>query len=189
MKTLHISKIPEKLLYINKRIIEVIFLCISVIAFVLFKFNVISQIWFIIIILIWAVLAIIGFFIPTISQWFNFTCPGVSRHAALIPVVVKATTTGGFIAGQRITIKAYIVNFSKQIDSKTQFRDTFDYFSIRYYKSFEYPLKKGKDFLVGEPTAGGLDMDMTICSGEGNIMFNASAKYRITIHFIKKNFE
>jgi len=159
---------------------ECLFIIVGILLFLLYKANLISTYVPIIFLLIsWSILAILGFFIPVITQSFVFS--GVRN----IPIVLKTSSKGGFIAGQKIQIKAKIVNLPDE-DSKMKFRDTFKEFDIVYFKSVAFPIQKTK-YLEGKPSCGGASINIAACKGQATIAFNAPDKYTLTILYTLKN--
>lgn len=158
---------------------ECAFTFIGILLFILYKANLTLTNFPIIFLLIsWSILAILGFFIPVITQSFTFS--GVRN----IPIVLKASSKGGFIAGQKIQIKTKVVNLPGE-DTKKRFRDTFEQFDIIYFKSVAFPIQKTK-FLEGEPSCGGASINIATCKGQGTIAFNAPGRHTLTILYKAK---
>jgi hypothetical protein len=134
------------------------------------------------IVLSWASLALLGFFIPTIKHHFIFLHPGPVQPG--IPILFQIKSKGGFIAGKKIKVFAKILNIHRDRDSKQEFLNYYDEFSIVCLASIALPIKAGK-FLQGMPEAGGLKIDMKKCKGKGNILFNSPGSYRLRT-FCKK---
>jgi len=144
--------------------VEYVFAIIIIVLFFLHRSNNIGSEPIIFILISWALLAIMGFFIPKITHSFVFS------KTKDIPIVLKVSSKGGFIAAQRIDISAKIVNLPNE-DSKQKFRNNFEEFDIVYFKSVAYPIQKTK-FLEGEPSCGGVSINMKTCKGNATIAYN-----------------
>lgn len=162
--------------------IEYLFIATAIILFLLYKMQIITTNVPIIFLLIgWAFLAIVGFFIPKITQAFVFS------SIAQIPIVFKASAKGGFVAGQKINIKARIVNLPNE-DTKKRFSNSFDEFDLVYFRSVAFPIQQ-TEFLEGEPSCGGISLDMKTGEGRATIAFNTPDRYYFTILYKRKGNE
>ena len=134
--------------------------------------------------LLWSILALIGFFIPTITLSYILAFPVPSKPVIPVRIIIKSK--GGFIAGRKIKILADVVNVSKQINSKKEFQEYYDEFSIAYFHSIRLPIEKG-NFLEGTPEAGGVSINIEKCKGNASILFNSPGKYMPTMVYKPKN--
>lgn len=140
--------------------------------------------WVLLLFILWAVLALLGFFIPSIKETISFGYPG--SRTLYIPILLEIKSKGGFIAGRKIKLVANVVNISKDVDSKQEFRDSFDEFSIVFFNSIQVPIKAGR-FLEGKPEAGGVIVNINKCKGKATIIFNSPGKFKVRTIYRNKN--
>lgn len=159
--------------------IEYLFVAITVVLFFFYSNNSIGKEPIIFVLISWALLAIMGFFIPRITHSFVFS------KTKDIPIVLKVSSKGGFVAGQRINISAKIVNLPTE-DSKQKFRDNFEEFDLVYFRSVAFPIQDAK-FLEGEPSCGGAVLNMKTCKGKATIVFNRPGVFFPTILYKNKS--
>jgi len=164
----------------TRRIAEYIFATASIVLFILYKTQVLPRELIIATIVVWAFLAVTGVFIPTITQTHIFS------GEELIPIVFRASAKGGFIAGQKIKLKAYVVDIQKGQNSKGKFQDTFDEYDIICLKSIALPITKGQ-FLPGEPQTGGVSLNMETCEGKKTVLYHEPGIHELTVTFKKRN--
>jgi len=163
-----------------KGVIEVLFPSIIIGLFVINRYYFTFEVknWIIFVFLLWAGLALIGFFIPTAREYVTFGqgTKETKHNEPGIPVRLNIKSKGGFIAGRKIKISAKIVNLDKNTDSKKEFLEKFDEFSIVYFNSFKLPLDKG-GYLEGSPDAGGIFINMKKLRGRATIIFNSPGAF------------
>jgi hypothetical protein len=173
--------------FLKRNLIEILF-ALAILTIMLvsqYYTSLESKKWVIVLLLVWAFLALLGFFIPTIKQRFVFGYPG--QKTTFIPILLEIKSKGGFIAGRKIRLLAKVINIQKDIDSKQEFRNKYDEFSIVYFQSIRLPIKPSR-FLEGNPETGGVTINIKNCKGKATILFSSPGGYKPrTLYKIKGN--
>ena len=167
-------------------LLPVLIILIFIISNYFYYFNAKTPI--ILLFFIWAILALTGFFIPSIKIVHVLALPGKQpeKPASSIPILINLKAKGGLIAGRKIRFSAKIVDLEKGIDSKRNFKDTHDELSLVFFNSIAVPIKRGK-FLEGSPSAGGIKITSDKYQDKADIMFNLPGEYAFKIITKKKN--
>ena len=179
------SHIKTSLFLDYSRIIELILPILIAYLLIYFHYHPESSLrfQFIFLFLLWFILALVGFFIPTITLSNILAFPGPQEPG--IPILIKIKSKGGFIAGRKIKLSAEVINISTQRNSKKEFQDYYEKCSIAYFNSIKLPIKKGK-FLEGTPDVGNITINIEKCKGNVSILYNSPGIYTPIITYKTK---
>jgi len=168
-----------------RRVIEFSFPIVIFILFIVNKYyiNIHDIKYYIsVIFILWSGLALIGFFIPSIKELILIMHPcnnpkidNFPNGPGGIPIELKIKARGGFIAGRKIKIKATVKKFDKKIDIMSEFKKSFDKFSLVWFDSFCYPIVFGSQ--IGTQSAGGVEIKPGKSKGRAIIIFNTQGDY------------
>jgi len=135
----------------------------------------------VLIFLLWSMLAMIGFFIPIVKNRAMILIPGEKKTGPPndpgIPVIIKWSAKGAFIASKPIRICAKIVNLQANVESKNEFKKCYKEFSIAFFNSVQLPLKKGRYCEGDDYDAGGVTINMDKLRGSSSIYFSSPGAY------------
>ncbi len=183
-----IRAITQTYYYYNfsvKRILELTLLFAVVIL--LFWHNYICHIehlrrYIVFILSSWSFFAFIGLFVPNANETFTFgiTTDSTPEGHPGVPLKMQLSSSGGFIAGKRISMDLQVLNLDSNNNTKQIFRDSISELSVVYFSSISVPFDKGK-YLEGTPEAGGVSIDMKTLKGKSDVIFNSPGEYNYVV--------
>jgi hypothetical protein len=146
-------------------------------------FDIEIRSYIIVLLLFWALLAMLGFFIPMIRGTRVIAVSGLREPG--IPIQLNLEARGGFIAGRKIGFEAKIIQLGEPgRDSQEEFRQVYDNFDIGFIGSIAIPIQPGK-FLQGSPEAGGISLNKKTLKVRTTIMFNSPGEHAPMFFFHK----